>query len=388
MSYLNIGKEIIKVLKDNGYEAYFVGGYVRDKLLGNESDDIDITTNAHPDQVVPLFKHVKHTGKKYGTVTILKDAYKFEVTTFRFDGEYKDNRRPEEVTFSKNLTDDLERRDFTINAIVMDEFEEVKDYHNGIKDIESKIIRTINDPYKRFNEDALRILRAIRFVSKLGFDIEEETLNAMMDLKDKVETLAIERIMVELDKIMRGPYKQKAYKYLVDTGLHKTLDLEAGINHLSQNDFDLYPVEAFMVCFILGEMNDKWRFSNRELRLMKKVLTLHEVTKDNEFNKYLLFSYHLDVCLISNKISVALGYKDQEQAIRQIDSELLVKDVCDLKFKGQDILQLTTLKNRSVIALVIDDLLYNVIMEIMPNDYDILKEFALKRVAELQKDME
>ena len=184
MKYINIGKEVLKTLKENGYEAYFVGGFVRDRLLGLYSDDIDITTNALPDEVETCFKNVKQTGKKYGTVTVLIDSFKYEVTTFRFDGEYADGRRPDKVEFSKKLEDDLERRDFTINALVMDEDEVVRDLHDGKFDIENKIIRTINDPGKRFKEDALRMMRAIRFVSKLGFDIEDETLKAIEKLNN------------------------------------------------------------------------------------------------------------------------------------------------------------------------------------------------------------
>lgn len=389
MSYINIGKEIIKTLQENGYEAYFVGGFVRDRILGNGSDDIDITTNATPDQVVECFKHVKHTGKKYGTVTVLYDQYKYEVTTYRFDGDYVDNRRPEEVTFSNNLEDDLSRRDFTINAIVMDEFEEVKDFHNGINDLNNQLIRTINDPVKRFNEDSLRILRAIRFVAKLGFDIEDNTLQAMSELRHLIKNIAIERVMVELDKIMKGEFRQKAYKYLVETKIHEELyGLKEGIEYLSKHKDELLPVEAFTVCFILGDMSDVWRFSNNNMKVMKRIMMLHEVTRDGEFNKYLVFSHGKDMCLATNRVSAYLGYKDQSQLINDIDNDLVVKDVCDLAFKGQDILQLTTLKTRSVIALVIDDLLYNVIMGIMPNEYNVLKEFALKRVEELQKDME
>lgn len=389
MSYINIGKDIIKTLKENGFEAYFVGGFVRDKLLGIVSDDIDITTNALPEEVETLFKRVKQTGKKYGTVTILIDSFKFEVTTYRYDGEYSDGRRPDVVTFSTKLSDDLERRDFTVNAIVMDDDEKVQDFHNGIKDLENRIIRTINEPIKRFNEDALRMLRAFRFVSKLGFEIEENTLHAITELRGLIHNVSIERIMVELDKIFKGPYRQKAVKYLVESKLHEELfGLKEGLEFLQDIEEEIFPIEAFIISFIKGSYNDEWRFSNKNLRIIESVINLHEATKDGLFNKFIVFSRGLEICLITNRINRILGYKDQEERIKKIESELVVKSVCDLKFKGQDILELTTLKKRSIIALVIDDLLYNVIMEIMPNDYEILKQFALKRVEELQKELE
>jgi len=389
MRYIDVGKEVLKTLKKSGYEAYFVGGFVRDHLLGNVSDDIDITTNALPEQVMSCFDNVKNTGKKYGTVTVIIDSFKYEVTTYRFDGDYKDGRRPEEVTFSKKLEEDLERRDFTINALCMDEDDKILDYHQGMIDLENKTIRTINDPYKRFEEDSLRILRAFRFVSKLGFDIEENTLKAITKLKHTIKNVSIERVMVELNKIFKGPFSQKAIKYMVSSNVHQELfGLEKGLEYLKDLDEDILPLEAFMICFIKGEYNDVWRFSNRNRRLMEIVMNLHEVTRESEFNKFIVFSNKLDICLLTNKVSRLLGYKDQENQIREINDSLIVKDVCDLAFKGQDILQLTTLKKRSVIALVIDDLLFNVIMEIMPNDYDVLKEFALQRVEELQKELE
>ena len=389
MKYINIGKEVLKTLKENGYEAYFVGGFVRDRLLGLYSDDIDITTNALPDEVETCFKNVKQTGKKYGTVTVLIDSFKYEVTTYRFDGEYADGRRPDKVEFSTKLEDDLERRDFTINALVMDENEVVRDLHNGKFDIENKIIRTINNPAKRFKEDALRMMRAIRFVSKLGFDIEAKTLKAIEELKGLIHNVSIERIMVELDKTFKGEHRQKAMKYLVKSNLHKELHgLEKGIEYLQDIEGEVHSIEAFAISFILGEYSDVWRFSNNNRRLIEKVIHLHEVTKEGIWNKFIVFSNGAEVCLLANRINVLLGFEDQSELINNISKGLIVKDVCDLAFKGQDILALTTLKKRSVIALVIDDLLYNVIMEIMPNDYDVLKEFALKRVEELQKELE
>ena len=389
MKYFENGKEVIKTLKQKGFEAYFVGGFVRDKLLGNLSEDIDITTNATPEEVSSVFDNVKNTGKKYGTVTVIFNEMKYEVTTYRFDGEYKDGRRPESVTFSNKLTDDLERRDFTVNALVMDEDEKIQDFHNGVNDLENKIIRTINNPITRFTEDALRMLRAIRFVSKLGFDIETETLNAITELKANIKNVSIERIMVELDKIFRGPYRQKAIKLMVQSRLHEELyGIKEGMEFLQNIEEEVTPVEAFIYSYLLGELDDVWRFSNRNRRLMEIVVNLHTVTKENEFNKFIVFSNGVEICLLTNKVSTLLGYKDQSELINKINSELVVKDVCDLAFKGQDILQLTTLKKRSVIALVIDDLLYNVIMGIMPNEYDVLKEFALQRVDELQREME
>ncbi len=200
--------KIIKTLSQNGYLAYLVGGCVRDIIMNNTPYDYDITTNATPDEIIKLFPHTVPTGLKHGTVTVIEDAFTYEVTTFRIDGIYEDNRHPQNVTFSTNLKDDLKRRDFTINAIAYSEKEGFIDYFNGIKDIENKIIRTVNNPYERFNEDALRILRGIRFSSRFDFKIEDKTFQAMKELMHLIKNISAERIFDELQKMFqKNPYK-------------------------------------------------------------------------------------------------------------------------------------------------------------------------------------
>jgi len=385
--YFETGKQIIKKLNTAGYEAYFVGGYVRDKLLNIISDDIDITTNALPQEVTDLFDNVKNTGAKYGSVTVLYDMFKFEVTTYRFDGDYLNNRHPEDVSFSLSLDDDLARRDFTMNAICLSLDDQIIDKFNGISDIQDKIIRTINNPLNRFEEDALRILRAIRFVSKLGFDIETNTLNAIKEKRDLLKNISIERIIVELDKIFRGKYLNKAIKYMNQAGVSSTLfGLEKGLKYLEDKTHDLYPLEIFTLCFILEEPDDIWKFSNKNMRLIRQVMNIQEVTKDSLYNKLLVYSNKLEPCLIANKINVVLGFDDQEELIRKIDKELPIKDVCDMKFKGQDIIWLSEMKRKSDIGVIVDELKYNVIMGYMKNDYEELKVYAMKRIKDFMKD--
>ncbi len=386
--YLQKAKEVLTILKMNGYQAYLVGGFVRDYLLGIESGDIDITTSATPEEVIALFPKVKETGKKYGTVTVFMEDFTYEVTTFREDGIYKNNRHPESVRYSKEVKHDLERRDFTVNALIMDENDIVTDYHNGKDDLSNKTIRTINNPRDRFNEDALRILRAFRFVSKLGFEIEKNTLEAIKELKHLIDSISIERVMTELEKIFEGAYRTKAIQYMLESKVSEELfGIEKGLEALQTIDVKLDPLEAFIICFAKSEFSEKWRFSNKNFRIIEATLNLHDVTKDNEFNKFILFSNGLEICLRTNRINVLLGYHDQEEALRKMYQEMPVHDVCDLAYKGQHILEDTNLRQRSIIGLVIDELLYNVIMGILPNDYEVLKEFSLKKISQLQKEM-
>ncbi|QMS84457.1 CCA tRNA nucleotidyltransferase [Candidatus Xianfuyuplasma coldseepsis] len=386
--YVETAKQILRTFHANNFEAYFVGGFVRDTLLGRSCEDIDITTSATPNQVIALFDDVKRTGRKFGGVTILMGGFSYEVTTYRLESEYHNHRHPSKVSFSSNLEDDLKRRDFTVNALVMDDNDHIIDLIDGQADLDKRILRTIGDANQRFHEDALRILRAFRFVSKLGFTLAEDTVTAIANNAALVETIAIERVMVELDKTCQEPHQQQAFLYMVETGVHNHLPgLTKGIEFLAKNDINIHPLELFIIGFIFEDIDDRWRFSNRDIRLIYQVMNLHEVTKDDAFNKFVLFSNKLEPCLLANRINVLLGYPDQEQAILRMWDEMPVKDVCDLAFKGQDILELTTLKKRSIIGLVIDDLLYEVIMNNMPNTYDTLKPFALQRVHQLQTEM-
>lgn len=196
----------IRMLEKSGYQAGLVGGCVRDMLMGIPPHDFDITTNATPEEMKFVFQkeRVIETGIKHGTLTVIIDGTPLEITTFRIDGEYKDSRHPESVTFSRNLKSDLERRDFTVNALYYDLDEGVVDAFDGENDIKNKVIRAVGDPEKRFCEDALRILRAIRFSSVLGFEIEEKTRQAMLKCKHLLKNISAERIAVEINKFVLG----------------------------------------------------------------------------------------------------------------------------------------------------------------------------------------
>lgn len=206
------GKSILKKLNENGFKAYFIGGCVRDNLLKRKVYDFDITTNATPEKIIELFSENKLilNGLKHGTVGVVKKGKLFEITTFRIDGEYKDSRHPEYVTFSANLKNDVVRRDFTINSIACDINEKYIDYLGGINDLNEKIIRTCGEPEKRFNEDALRILRAVRFQAQLGFKIENNTHNAMIKCAHLLKKISVERIYTELTKTLMGDYAESA----------------------------------------------------------------------------------------------------------------------------------------------------------------------------------
>lgn len=195
---------ILSELNKNGYEAYIVGGCVRDMLLNKTPHDYDICTSATPDEIIKTFpcEKIIPTGLKHGTVTIVINDEPFEVTTYRIDGEYSDNRRPDKVEFTTNLVEDLKRRDFTINAMAYSPFTGLVDPFYGQVDLQNKIIRCVGNPYERFNEDGLRIMRAVRFSAQLGFEIKNDTKTAMNKLVNNLDNISNERINSELYKIM------------------------------------------------------------------------------------------------------------------------------------------------------------------------------------------
>ncbi|WP_297958923.1 CCA tRNA nucleotidyltransferase [uncultured Ruminococcus sp.] len=197
---------VLSELENNGFEAYLVGGCVRDEIMGRPVHDIDITTNALPSQVLDVFSGYKvvPTGIKHGTVTVFCGGVPFEITTYRIDGQYTDHRRPDTVEFTSDITDDLARRDFTVNAIAMDRNGNIVDPFGGREDIKKRIIRCVGDPQQRFGEDALRIMRAVRFASQLGFRIEKNTAIAVHSMREQLAGISRERIRDELDKLICG----------------------------------------------------------------------------------------------------------------------------------------------------------------------------------------
>lgn len=208
---------VLDKLGENGYEAYIVGGCVRDALLGLTPHDYDVTTSAKPEEVIAIFDHTVPTGIKHGTVTVIVENEPVEVTTFRTEGEYSDSRRPDSVEFVSNLKEDLSRRDFTVNAFAYCQKTGLKDYFGGMEDLQNKILRAVGDPEKRFREDALRILRLFRFASQLDFEIESGTYTAALNLSGTLENISRERIFVEILKAITGK-KPESLAPLINVG--------------------------------------------------------------------------------------------------------------------------------------------------------------------------
>lgn len=264
-------KFILHTLEENGCEGYAVGGCVRDALLGRVPQDWDIATNAKPLQVKALFRRTIDTGLQHGTVTIMLDHTGYEVTTYRIDGEYEDGRHPKEVSFAGSLSDDLMRRDFTINAMAYNEAEGLVDLFGGRKDLEKGLIRCVGEPAERFKEDALRMMRAIRFSAQLGFAIEERTFDAIRGLSDTIQKISAERIQAELLKTLQSAHPDDV-RLFYETGLSAYFlpefdrMMETGQNHPHH-------------CYSVGEHTLHSLLEVPGDRVLRLTMLLHDVAK-------------------------------------------------------------------------------------------------------------
>jgi len=289
---------IINELIKNGYEAYAVGGCVRDSILGRDPEDWDITTSAKPEEVKKIFRRTVDTGILHGTVTVMLDKDGYEVTTYRIDGEYEDNRHPKEVEFTANLVEDLKRRDFTINAMAYNNQDGLVDLYGGLKDIEEGIIRCVGSAVDRFDEDALRILRAIRFSAQLGFDIDGETLEAIKLKKEHLKNISAERIRVELNKLLVSDHPDKLL-IAYETGVTKIVipEFDIMMETEQENHHHIYSVGVHTIKAVEGVGSTKEKllsfepfhqldfsntnpsFCSKDILVLKWTLLLHDVEK-------------------------------------------------------------------------------------------------------------
>lgn len=338
---------IIERLQKNGFEAYLVGGCVRDMLMDITPHDYDITTSASPEIILSLFEKTVPTGIKHGTVTVINSGFAAEVTTYRTDGEYSDHRRPERVTFVKSLKEDLARRDFTVNAIAYNENEGIKDFFGGREDIKNKILRAVGEPKKRFCEDALRILRLFRFASVLGFTPETATLKNALKCAPLLENISAERISSELRKAVNGK-NPEALKPLTDINGLKFIGIK---NPDYSKILPLQSAGLALFGFLYSSTDDLMsalRFlkpSNKEKRLYDNISTLLSLPfpQSKEEIKEMLFK--TDLISVEKYLYFKNSYfgTDTENALsmlREISENGEPYRISDLKIGGRSLIKL------------------------------------------------
>lgn len=371
----NSAINILEKFNEAGYEAYFVGGCVRDYLLNDDFSDIDITTNALPDEVKQIFRKSIDTGIQHGTVTILINGDSFEVTTFRTEDDYIDHRTPEKVEFVSDLKEDLDRRDFTINAMALDSKGELYDYHCGEKDLRNKIIKTVNNPNERFFEDALRMLRAFRFSSKLGFEIEENTLKAIKNNAELIKFVSIERIVNEFRKLLTGKGNKRSLELLLDSKLNNYIPFLDEISKII--DFSNY--NFCQSLYILSNINDisfeklkELKLSNKEI---KQVKIYEKINKDFIGNvplEIILYNYDIeDVAFIASYFK----YCDKED-IEKI--KLPIESFNDIAITSMEIISIIDKPAGPWIKEIIKKLEEDIILYKIDNTRKDILDFLIK----------
>lgn len=363
---------VLSKLKENGYQAYVVGGAVRDFLMGKTPHDYDLTSDALPSQISEVFKefYQEHSGEKHGTIRVIIDHKPIEITTFRCDEGYTDYRRPDNVEFVKDVYIDSKRRDFSINAFYYSEGH-IYDFHEGLEDLNNKVIKTIGNPSARFHEDALRILRAIRFSAKLGYEIESKTKTALLDCKEELNLIAKERILIELKEISStSNFFRDIKEYfpifkLIIPCLDKIGNSIDDIYNFDTKSYGDY-IASLSALFSLREINNDfmpWRLfikmDNESINAIKTLIKLKDINFNNSFdddyiNGLILLSKPVDINVFKNYLINLYNLKRFKND--DIDSILNRVDILsegntpyylkDLEIDGNDLLKLGIEKNQ------------------------------------------
>lgn len=363
---------VLSKLKENGYQAYVVGGAVRDFLMGKTPHDYDLTSDALPSQISDVFKdfYQEHSGEKHGTIRVIVDHKPIEITTFRCDEGYTDYRRPDNVEFVKDVYIDSKRRDFSINAFYYSEGH-IYDFHEGLEDLNNKVIKTIGNPSTRFHEDALRILRAIRFSAKLGYKIESKTKTALLDCKEELNLIAKERILIELKEISStSNFFRNIKEYfpifkLIIPCLDKIGNSIDDIYNFDTKSYGDY-IASLSALFSLREINNDfmpWRLfikmDNESINAIKTLIKLKDINFNNSFdddyiNGLILLSKPVDINVFKNYLINLYNLKRFKND--DIDSILNRVDILsegntpyslkDLEIDGNDLLKLGIEKNQ------------------------------------------
>lgn len=363
---------VLSRLKENGYQAYVVGGAVRDFLMGKTPHDYDLTSDALPSQISDVFKdfYQEHSGEKHGTIRVIVDHKPIEITTFRCDEGYTDYRRPDNVEFVKDVYIDSKRRDFSINAFYYSEGH-IYDFHEGLEDLNNKVIKTIGNPSTRFHEDALRILRAIRFSAKLGYEIESKTKTALLDCKEELNLIAKERILTELKEISStSNFFRNIKEYfpifkLIIPCLDKIGNSIDDIYNFDIKSYGDY-IASLSALFSLREINNDfmpWRLfikmDNESINAIKNLIKLKDINFNNSFdddyiNGLILLSKPVDINVFKNYLINLYNLKRFKND--DIDSILNRVDILsegntpyslkDLEIDGNDLLKLGIEKNQ------------------------------------------
>jgi tRNA nucleotidyltransferase (CCA-adding enzyme) len=399
MNSIEKGKEILCHIENHGHQAYLVGGCVRDLLLHRQIHDVDICTSALPQEVCALFEKTIPTGLKHGTISVVWKDEHFEVTTFRTEGQYQDSRRPKHVYFVRTLKKDLERRDFTINALAMDKRGKTYDYFQGIEDIKQKRIRTVGSAQERFAEDALRLLRAIRFSAQLGFSMDEEVLEAIRSSASDLNLISMERKTSEFEKIMVADEANRGLTYFIKGDIAKlaypfTL-LKDAFFKINEFPFDtLQPLERWLLLVTSGDytQEDVFQFLHaltlrkgfiKELKKRYKFQTRYNGrTKVTHFSPVELFDMGRDESKSLLKVNQVKTNGqvnvDELQSMDHIFDGFPMQDKKELRVSGRELMEVLKRPPGPWIESAIQILVHAVVTRKIENQKEKLIAFMLE----------
>ena len=382
---------VMQQLVDAGYEAYFVGGSVRDMLLHKPISDVDIATSATPQEVKEIFSHTVDVGIEHGTVMVIHHKEGYEVTTFRTEEGYEDFRHPDKVTFVRSLEEDLKRRDFTINALAIGIDDQLMDFFDGIGDLERQCLRCVGDAKERFNEDALRMFRAVRFVGQLGFQIEEKTKNAISLLKMNLSKVAVERMKVEFEKMIQSSFRKEALQLFVETGLYQACPLFDGKDEilLKLAEFPLQEMSILQAWILfIDELNlsDKevthllksWKSSNEQIRDVLVGYKTYRARKEEEWNFFLAYDCPYEVACEVEQLLIAQNKSTSTEGLEATYQSLPIHSMNDIQLNGHDIIRILKLEKKGpIIGQVLKTVEKMILEQSIENDAEILEAYVL-----------
>ena len=356
-----IALAILNTLSDHHYESYIVGGYVRDKILGITSNDIDICTSATPKEIMEIFPNT--SSPNYGSININYKNTNFDITTFRKDIKYKDNRTPVKIRYIKSIKRDLKRRDFTINTLCIDKKGKIRDYLNATPDLNNHVIKTVGNPKHRLKEDSLRILRAIRFATILDFEIEKNTKLYLQKYGYLLENLSYQRKKEELDKIFMSKNKEKGITLLIDLGLSEYLKLPKLNN--------IVPCSDLLGIWAQLDVDDIYPFTKTEKEGIKKI---KELLSLNTIDTYNLYKYGLYTSTVVSQIK-----KESISKLNKKYNQLPIKERKEIQINGEEILSILEKDKTLNLKLIIEDIEKKIVLGTLPNNKKEIKKYILKK---------
>lgn len=364
-SMLDIALKLLQEFTAKSYKAYIVGGFVRDHILGIESNDIDITTNATPKEIKELFVDSCLPNDDYGSVIVIKKGIRFDITTFREEKDYMDHRKPSVIQYIDDLYPDLLRRDFVINTLCMDDKGEIIDYLGAQEDINNRIIRTVGDAKQKFTDDSLRILRAIRFATILDFTLSPEVVDAIQETKSYVKELSNTRKKEELDKIFSSTNRDKGIQLLLQFGLDK----ELGLQHLK--DVIGLDVTSSLDIWSLLDVADLYPFHKNELELMKNIRTAMDL---NNLDPMALYQYGLYVNSCAGKMK-GMDLKN----ITESYVNLVIHSRDEIDIDSETIMKVLDKKPGKYLKDIYDDIEREVLYRRLENNRKKIEEYILRK---------